>query len=362
METKLETGTHHDTIRIGSFRLESGVVLPEVEIAYERAGREDAPAIFVCHALTGNQYAVGTSEEPGWWAGLIGEGKSVDTRKWQVITMNVLGGCDGSTGPASINPVSFRPYRTSFPFVTVRDIVRVHYQALKVLGIERLKAVIGASLGGMQALEWGILYPDFIDMLFPLAATPYLSDYAVAYNAMARLAIQQDPNWNNGYYSADHPPEGGVGLARMIGMVTYRSSEMYNDRFARNPFDDWGSNHSELAFEVESYLSYQGKKLSERFDANSYLYLLKAMDSHDIGRGRDGWRNALRRLKIPMYAFGFQGDLLYPPEVLKELANEHQEVNGESRFYEVETKFGHDGFLVEFEKWGSKIKECLHGD
>ncbi|HET7627555.1 MAG TPA: homoserine O-acetyltransferase [Bacillales bacterium] len=361
-ETKVEAEVQYGTIGIGPFTLESGSVIDDVVIAYERTGPRNAPVVFVCHALTGNQFAVGTDHEPGWWSGLIGPGKTIDTDEWQVITMNVLGGCNGSTGPASIDPNTGQPYRANFPFVTVRDIVCAHFQALKLLGVERLRAVIGASLGGMQVLEWGIQYPRFVERIIPMAVTPYLSDYAVAYNAMARLAIQQDPNWKDGFYSEEQPPASGIGLARMIGMVTYRTPAMFNGRFKRERFQEWGQDHRELAFDVESYLVYQGEKLSRRFDANSYLYLLKAMDSHDIGRGRGGWQQALQLCRAPLFAFSFQGDLLYPPDPLKQLADWHRNAGKEAHFFEVETKFGHDGFLVEFERWAWKLKGCLHGD
>jgi homoserine O-acetyltransferase len=355
-KTSVVPEVEYGKIGIGSLTLESGEVLPNVEIAYERTGPEDAPVVFVCHALTGNQYTIGDRDQPGWWSGLIGDEKSIDTSRWQVVTMNVLGGCNGSTGPQSVNPESNLPYRTTFPFVTVRDIVHAHYRALTEMGINRLKAAAGASLGGMQVLEWGLLYPDFIEKLLPIAVTPYLSDYAIAYNAIARNAIQNDPNWKQGDYDAECPPAEGLGIARMVGMITYRSAGLYNERFSRKQYEGWGSGHSERAFEVESYLSHQGKKLSERFDANSYLYLLKAMDSHDIGHGRGGWERALDRLRVPLYAFGFCGDLLYPPQDVKTLTK------GGGHFYEVDTNFGHDGFLVQFEKWGWRVRACLDDD
>lgn len=354
--TSITSAVEQGKVQIGALTLESGEVLPDVEMAYERTGPRNAPVVFVCHALTGNQYTVGDDTEPGWWSGLIGKDKSIDLSQWQVITMNALGGCNGSTGPQSLDLDTNRPYRASFPFITVRDIVHAHYKGLQAIGVQHVKAVIGASLGGMQVLEWGLMYPDFIDKMIPVAVTPYLSDYAISYNAIARTAILTDPAWKDGDYDPGDPPANGLSIARMIGMITYRSAELYNGRFSRKQDSGWGSAHHEQTFEVESYLAHQGKKLAERFDANSYLYLLKAMDSHDIGRRRGDWKQALENISVPLYAFGFRGDLLYPPEDVKKLAKTP------ANFYEIDTSFGHDGFLVQFEKWGSKIKECLHDD
>lgn len=351
--TEAATVIREGKVKIGTLFLESGKKLPDVEIAYERVGPVHAPVVLVCHALTGHQYAVGTKSEPGWWSGLIGEDKWIDTNRWQVITTNVLGGCNGSTGPLSRNPQTGKRYRADFPFITIRDMVRAQYEALQALGISKIHTVIGASLGGMQVLEWGLMYPEVVGRIVPMAVTPYLSDYAISYNSIARQAIQNDPAWDGGNYALDRPPKTGISIARMVGMLTYRSRELFNARFGRSPRENWGESHTEQAFEVESYLQYQGKKLSRRFDANSYLYLLKAMDSHDIGRGRGGWKKALAELSLPIIAFGFRGDLLYPPEEVALLAGE----NG--RFYEIDTPYGHDGFLVQFERWGPFVEECF---
>lgn len=347
-------------LNIGNLKLESGETIEQVHIAYERVGAKTGPIILVCHALTGNQYTVGREEEPGWWSNLIGPNQLINTNVFQVITTNVIGGCNGSTGPTTINPSTKKQYRANFPFVTVRDMVQAQYKTLQKLGVKHLHAVIGGSLGGMQVLEWGILYPDFMNHLVPIAVTPYLSDYAISFNSIARYAITQDPLWENGDYSSKKGPDTGLSIARMVGMVTYRSDQLFNQRFSRGLRNEWGREHREQSFEVESYLTYQGEKLTKRFDANSYLYLLKAMDSHDIGRDRGGWRDAAKQIKAKLLAISFKGDLLYPAEELRELTEILEQIGRSSRFAYIDTAFGHDGFLVEFERWGAILKEALY--
>ena len=334
-------------VKIGDIHLESGNSFIDAELSYEMTGNPTGPAILVCHALTGSHLTVGTEERPGWWRGLIGPSAYVNIDDYLVVTFNVLGGCDGSTGPASINPETGKPYRTAFPEVTVRDIVKSQFIALHQLGLASLHAVIGGSLGGMQALEWGLLYPSFVKKVFLLASSPYLSDYGIAFNTIGKTAIMSDPSWENGFYqkSAD---VAGMKVARMAGMVTYRSPELFEERFQR-------SKASENGFEVESYLAYQGEKLADRFDPNSYLYLLETMNSHDIGRGRGGWRSAASLFDPELISLSFTNDLIYPPSIIKELAG----LVPKAAYYEIDTLFGHDGFLTEFEKWGEYIKAHL---
>lgn len=346
-------------VKIGDLVLESGQLLYDVEIAYERAGHVNSPVILVCHALTGNQYTVGEGNNLGWWSDFIGPNSWIDTNRYQVITTNVISGCNGSTGPISFNPLSGDLYRTDFPFISIRDIVNSQYLALKKLGVEQLHAVIGGSLGGMQVLEWGIMYPSFMNLLIPIAVTPFLNDFAIAFNTIARRAILQDPAWKKGKYDLNEGEILGLSIARMVGLVTYRSSQLFNQRFNRKVLDKWGKTHDEVSFEVESYLLYQGKKLINRFDANSYLYLLKSMDSHDIGRERISWEKAVEQIQSPILAISFKGDLLFPPEQLKALTDIYLKLGKSAQFYEIETSYGHDGFLTEFEKWGSIVKEGL---
>ncbi|TWT27532.1 homoserine O-acetyltransferase [Planomicrobium sp. CPCC 101110] len=326
------------SVSIGSLVLESNQVLHGASLAYERVGKKDAPAILVCHALTGDQHSVGTEERPGWWAGLIGPGKAVDTNVFQVITFNVLGGCNGSTGPQSVNPETGEPYRASFPLLTIRDMVRAERAALERLGVSHLAAVIGGSLGGMKTLEWGHLYPDFVDIIFPLAVTPAYSDYGIAFNHIGIQAIEGDAEFKGGNYE-DSARLNGFHVARMAGMVTYRSSQLFNRRFSRE--------HNGSQFDVESYLSYQGKKLAERFDANSYITLLKAMNTHDVRKAG---------IETEVFSLSYSHDLLYPQELMAPWLDSLPK----AAWQLVETDFGHDGFLVEFEKWGGHIQTKLN--
>ncbi|WP_064093053.1 homoserine O-acetyltransferase MetX [Rossellomorea aquimaris] len=329
--------TEINTIAIPSLSLECGNTLQDVELIYERTGNTKGPVILVCHALTGNHIVKGTDEEKGWWSELIGPNDSIDTNHFNVISFNVLGGCDGSTGPTSINPKTGVPYGGTFPVITIRDMVNAQYEGLKELSIHHLHAVIGGSLGGMQALEWGTLYPRFVDKVFALAVTPVLSDYGIAFNHIGIKAIEE--NHTN--------KEKGLEIARMIGMVTYRTPELFDHRFKREQVN--------TTFNVESYLEYQGEKLAQRFDPNSYLTLLKAMNSHDIGRKRGGITNVARDYQCELITVSYEGDIIYSPSKLKEFS---QQVS-RSHHYFVSTAFGHDGFLVEFEKWGGIISTHL---
>lgn len=346
----------YDSIYIGDLELMSGEILPQVELAYERVGKRNGEVILVCHALTGNQFTAGTNQQAGWWNGLIGEGQFIDTNRFQVITFNVLGGCSGSTGPTSINPITGQTYKNSFPFVTIRDMVHAQMKALKRMGINRLKAIVGGSLGGMQVLEWGVLYPNYSETLVPIAVTPFFSDYGVAFNAIAIKAITDDPSWKNGEYTEGEILP-GLEIARMIGMVTYRTDKMFNRRFKKERIL---VGHKQEEFQVESYLNYQGVKLARRFDPNSYLRLLQAMNQHDIGLLRGGWKKALGSIQSKVLLLGFSGDLLYPPNMVKETASVLQALGKSAYFHEIETDFGHDGFLTEYSKWGEIIKRMIN--
>ena len=326
------------SVSIGSLALESGEILENVELAFERCGKKGAPVVLICHALTGDQWAVGTAENPGWWAGLAGPGKAIDTDKFHVITFNVLGGCSGSTGPLSINPHTRTPYQAAFPSITIRDMVNAEYAALHELDITGLAAVIGGSLGGMKTLEWGRSYPEFVKAIFPLAVTPAYSDFGVAFNFIGIQSIVNDPKFNGGNYE-DSADLKGFEIARMAGMVTYRSGTMFNERFKRAG--------GKGTFQVESYLAYQGQKLAKRFDANSYVALLYAMNTHDVSESR---------MEVEIFSLSYTHDLLYPSDGmipwLKSQPNASWEI--------VDTQFGHDGFLVEFEKWDSHISRKLN--
>jgi homoserine O-acetyltransferase len=329
------------SVSIGNFQLESGDWLEHVELSYESFGPSNAPVVLVCHALTGDQYAIGTEETPGWWSGLIGPGKYIDTNVFQVITLNVLGGCSGSTGPTTIDPFTGEQYRSSFPTITIRDMVHVEKKGLLALGIDLLHAVVGGSLGGMRVLEWGLLYPRDMNLLIPLAVTPYLSDSGIAFNYIGIHAIETDTRFNNGNYNRSSDIK-GFETARMAGLVTYRSEELHKDRFARKT-------RSDGLFEIESYMKYQGTKLSDRFDANSYLTLLRAMNTHDIGRDRGGIEVATKQYEAKVVVIAFTHDLVYPIEHMHSFT----QLIPDNNFHVVNTPFGHDGFLTEFEKWGT---------
>jgi homoserine O-acetyltransferase/O-succinyltransferase len=334
-------------ISIGPLLLTSGELLEEVSLRYEISGPEGAPFILVCHALTGNQHTIGNDKNSGWWSGLIGESMYVDTDAFQVLTFNVLGGCHGSTGPTTIHNKTNMPYRSHFPDITVRDMVHAQHKALAIMGIHHLAAVMGGSLGGMQVMEWGLLYPDKMDKLIVLASTPVFTDYGIAYNHIAETSIKQDPAWKNGQYESNHSLK-GLEIARMIGMVTYRSATLFNQRFDRKG--------NQLKYDVSSYLDHQGKKLTERFDANSYLTLLRAMNDHDIGKDRGGWEVAARSMKPPLLAISYDRDLIFEPSFMKQFVSEV--ANGS--YFHVDTEFGHDGFLTEFNKWGPVVEHFLN--
>ncbi|WP_088032625.1 homoserine O-acetyltransferase MetX [Evansella clarkii] len=359
MTVKEKGETQTGKVLLPEFTLESGETLQNLELAYERAGADKGETVLICHALTGNQHTVGTEKEPGWWRGLINYGGYVDLAEHQTITFNVLGGCNGSTGPSSRNEATGKPYLTDFPFVSVRDMVRAQRIALDKIGITHLKAVIGGSLGGMQAYEWALEYPEIVDSLIVMAATPSLSDYGIAFNAMARKAIMDDPNWNNGGYSEEAFPVNGLSLARMVGMVTYRSGRLFSQRFHRETKDEWGENHSEVAYQVESYLLYQGDKFTKRFDPNSYLYLLKAMDRHDIEENRGPLAEVLARFKKKVLLISYESDLLYPQDEIEQLGKAWKKAGADATVHHVKTVFGHDGFLTEFDKWGDIVKRTL---
>jgi homoserine O-acetyltransferase len=348
--------------------LECGKMLPEVTIAYETYGSLNSAgdnAILVCHALTGDAHAAGMHTEsdrvPGWWEPLIGPGKALDTDKFFVVCSNVLGSCNGTTGPASIDPETGRPYAMSFPVVTIRDMVHLQKALLDHLGVKHLVTVIGGSMGGMQVLEWAIHYPDFMSSAIPIAACIRLSAQTIAFNQTQREAIMLDPNWLGGDYYDKAPPEIGLSLARMIGIITYKSIHAWDDKFARTfsgiNKEDYYDFHQR--FEVENYLRYQGHKLVKRFDANSYLYLTKAMDLHDIGFPFGDYHTALQKIKVPLLSVGVSSDFLYPTYQQKQIVKDFLELGGQATYQEIISPFGHDGFLIEFQQQNQIVGDFL---
>lgn len=343
----------------GEFLLENGKSIIDTEIAYQTWGKLNSRkdnAILVCHALTGNSGVADYYDEngklvEGWWRHLIGEGQIIDTNKYFVIGTNVLGSCYGSSGPTTINPVTSEQYRLDFPLVTIRDMVKAQKSLIDSLEIEKLHTVIGGSLGGMQALEWGVTFPDSVERLITIAASARHSAWAIGLNEIARKAITNDPVWNNGNYHEQ--PEKGLALARMGAMLSYRSSESVEKRFGRERKNDDYKIDSSDNFQVESYLHYQGKKLVERFDANSYLYLTKALDTHDISRKRGTLPEVLGQIKAKTLVIGVSSDLLYPVNEQKELSL----FISDSIFKEIESIHGHDGFLIEQDQLSGFIEK-----
>lgn len=342
-EALVETGT----VTIGQLTLESGLVLDQVHLAYEWARRKDAPVVLVCHALTGNQLAIGDEQRQGWWHELIGPQRFIDTNKYSVLSFNVLGGCHGSTGPTSSNPQTGKPYRASFPEITIRDMVKAEHAALCALGIDKLQTVIGGSLGGMRALEWGMMYPQFMDQLIPIAVTPSLSAYGIAFNCIGLHAIEQDEGYAAGQYKKATDVK-GFETARMAGMVTYRSDQLFNGRFARKTAK---SGH----FEVESYLQHVGKKIGAQFDPASYCTLLRALNTHDVTRARGSLQQAAEMIQARTLFLGFSHDLIYPAETIRSFSHLVQDAS----FCYVHTTYGHDGFLTEYEKWGPIVEQFM---
>lgn len=345
------------------FQFESGVLLAPIDVAYETYGslnRERTNAILVCHALSGDAHAAGISSDgqPGWWDGIVGEGKALDPAKHFIVCSNFLGSCNGTTGPASINPRTGKPYRAAFPQMTVRDMVRVQYELLKRIGIRRLKAVVGGSLGGMQVLEWALMYPEFVEAIIPIATAARHSAWCIGLNEVARLGILSDPGWNDGSYTSQ--PERGLALARMIAMITYRSRESLEKKFGqarqdeqkgRGLFDEL----SPVEFQIESYLRYQGEKLVDRFDAATYVAITRAMDAHDVSRGRGSLAEALGRVRARTLSIGISTDVLYPPEEQREIAS----LIPGAEYHEIESPYGHDAFLIEFEQLNWLVRQFV---
>lgn len=341
--------------------LECGRTLAPVLVAYETYGtlnEEGTNAVLICHALSADAHAAGfhspSDRAAGWWDGLIGPGKAFDTDRYFVVCPNILGSCYGTTGPTSINPETGNAYRMSFPQVTVRDMVRVQKRLLQHLGVNRLVTISGSSLGGMQVLEWALMYPDFCESVIPISTAARQPAWCVALNTAARVAITNDPVWHDGNYRQQ--PAHGLALARMIGMISYRSPEEFEQRFGRqrkNPAGDYFN--FDNCFQVESYLHHQGLKLVQRFDANTYLYLTRAMDLHDVAYGRGSLENVLAGVCTRVLTIGVSSDQRYPTFLQKEIA---RRIPG-AQYAEIESIHGHDAFLIEFEKLTGVIAEFL---
>jgi homoserine O-acetyltransferase len=372
-----------------SVRLDCGRELHPIRIAYETYGTL-SPArdnvILVCHALSGDAHAAGYARTPpaestrdgfgaeardgaknrglGWWDGMIGPGKAFDTDHYLVVATNLLGGCRGTTGPSSIDPATGRPYGSTFPVITVADMVRTQRAFLHELGIERLAAVAGGSLGGMQAFEWAILYPDRVDAIVAIASTHAIGPQGLAWNAIAREAIMADPAWQDGhYYGTGRRPDAGMGIARMVGHITYLSAQSVGDKFGRRLqfADDIRHTITEPEFEVENYLRHQAASFVKRFDANTYLYTSRALTYFDLARqyGGGSLLEAVRGLSARTLLIAFSSDWLYPPSGSEALAAALRAAGRDVELHVIEAPYGHDCFLLEEARQTPMIRDFL---
>lgn len=387
--------------------LECGRTLGPITVAYETFGRLSGSrdnCVLICHALTGDSHvaAGGTGGRPGWWEEAVGPGKAVDTDRYFVLCTNVLGGCQGTTGPASLNPDTGRPWGTDFPMVTTRDMVRVQAALLDHLGIGEVVAVMGGSLGAMQAIEWAVTFPGRVRGIIPVAGASRFHPQGIAFNEVQRQAILSDPDFRGGHYYPGPGPVRGLAIARMLGMITYRSDESMWTQFGRRvrPLhlvgrraEDWdegyggrsasapgaggeaprpapgwlGGSGGErdldrgfgTAYEVESYLQYNGQALVKRFDANSYLYLSRAMDLHDISRGHPSLAAAYARVRAEALVIGIRSDVLFPTYLQKEMAAGIAGAGGRATYLEMDSPWGHDAFLVDFPLVAAAVSDFL---
>ncbi|GAB7128596.1 homoserine O-acetyltransferase [Silvimonas sp. JCM 19000] len=336
--------------------LSSGVVLPRYELVYETYGTlnaEKSNAILICHALSGHHHVAGRYQESdknaGWWDNMVGPGKPIDTNRFFVIGLNNLGGCHGSTGPSSIDPATGKPYGSSFPLVLVRDWVETQARLADQLGIYRFAAIIGGSLGGMQALRWTISYPERVRHALVIASAPKLTAQNIAFNDVARQAILTDPDFHGGdYYAHNTVPRRGLRLARMLGHITYLSDDGMGEKFGRLLRSGEYLYGYDVEFEIESYLRYQGDKFSDYFDANTYLLMTKALDYFDPARHYDGdLTEALRQAVAKFLVVSFTSDWRFSPARSREIVKALLDARKEVSYAEIESRHGHDAFLME---------------
>lgn len=350
----------------GELQLESGRLLGALRLAYETYGvlnPERSNTILVCHAWTGDAHAAGKNSiddrKGGWWDDMIGPGKVLDTNRYFVICSNVIGSCKGSTGPTSINPRTSKPYNLTFPVLMVRDMVRAQKLLLDRLNIPTLRCVIGGSMGAMQAIEWGIHYPQMVQSIVPIAGTGRTSPMAIALNALARQAVFNDPMWKKGNYKPEHPPADGLALARAVGHISFLSDVSMRMKFNRKfsardgLFDFFGQ------YEIERYLEYNGKNFVDRFDTNSFLYLAKALDLYDVAWNFDSREEAFSQLACPSLWFAFTSDWLYVPADTEECVTILHKLGKRVEYHLVDSDYGHDSFLVEPEKFTHHIVAFL---
>ena len=340
---------------MGSFPLESGAVIEGVDIAYATYGQLNdtrSNGVLVCHALTGNQHVAGVdpmTQKPGWWVRLVGPGLPIDPDRFFIICVNVLGGCSGSSGPTSPAPGTGAPYGMTFPVITIRDMVNAQAKLLDYLGIPTLHAVVGGSMGGMQALDWAVAHPDRVRSVVAIASAARQTAQNIAFHEVGRQAIMADPRWADGHYDPTDPPASGLAVARMAAHITYLSEAGLTAKFGRRLQDrDRVSFGFDADFQVESYLRHQGLAFVERFDANSYLYITRAMDYFDLAAGHDGsLASAFARTKTRFALISFTSDWLYPTTEARRVVRALNAAGAAVSFVEIDSPFGHDAFLLD---------------
>ena len=350
-----------------ALELDCGKKLYSVNIRYETYGKllpDGSNAVLILHALTGDAHVSGKHSpddpKPGWWDEMIGPGKYLDTNKYFVVCSNVIGGCSGSTGPRSINPATGKLYNMDFPVITIADMVRAQKRLMEHLKIKKWLSIIGGSMGGMQALEWAINYPDLMESVIPVATTPQLSPQAIAFHWVGRQAIQADSHWQDGNYS-DEDQQKGLSIARMLAHITYLSDESMYNKFGRQLQDSASYSFDfKRDFAVESYLEYQGQRFTERFDANSYLYITRANDYFDISARADGdLAKALEPTKCRFLVVSFSSDWLFPAAQSVDLVKALLKNRSEVSYCDVKSSYGHDAFLLEVDTLGKMICDFL---
>ncbi|SFV67678.1 Homoserine O-acetyltransferase [hydrothermal vent metagenome] len=348
--------------------LESGRILEPYKIIYETYGELNSDAsnvILVCHALSGSHHVAGLydgDKKAGWWDGLIGDGKAIDTQKFFVISTNVLGSCFGSTGPMSNNYPSDKPYRLKFPVLTIKDMIKAQKQLLSDLGIYHLKAIIGGSMGGMQALQFAVDYPNFADKIISMASTYATQPWTIAFNKVAMEAIRRDPRFKNGEYAKDAFIEDGLdGLAigRIAGHISYLSPYSMNEKFGRNYVNHDGLFELFGRYEVERYMEYNTDNFSRLFDPLSYLYIVKAINTFNLSRGYDSLYDAILRIKADTTLISFSSDYLFFPREMEHIYKMMQRNGQNSKYYEIDSNYGHDAFLVELDKFDKIVEKSL---
>jgi len=347
-------------------RLDGGSLLPEFILAFQTYGRMSSAkdnAVLICHALSGDAHVSGCHEEDGrtgWWEMLVGPGRAIDTDRYFVICSNVLGGCKGSSGPSSPHPVDGEPWALRFPVVTIWDIVRAQERLVRHLGISRLRAVVGGSMGGMQALAWARLFPENVNSVISMATAGRHTAQNIAWNDIGRRAIMGDPRWRAGYYYGFEPPSHGQAIARMIGHVTYLSEEVMEQKFARRLRErDFHAYGFGVEFEVESYLAYQARSFNQRFDPNSYLYITRALDYFDWAQWDGSYVAAFERCRCNFLILSYTSDWLYPSARNAELAESAQIAGRFVSYHDLTTHLGHDAFLVLEEPQTSLVSQFL---